>query len=108
VQTRIAVNAVIGSSPRMCAAMGLTVATGSREKHMIRKPIDAFQNPIVDHGSVAAKSARKAMALALLGGTAVPASHRTAPIVAPAITATRARRRASEGAPVNAATAGGV
>src|SRR5580704_903574 len=60
-QTRIAVNAVIGSSPRMCAAIGLTVATGSREKHMIRKPIDAFQNPIVDHGSVAAKSARKAM-----------------------------------------------
>jgi hypothetical protein len=31
-----------------------------------QKPIDAFQNPIVDHGSVAAKSARKAMALALL------------------------------------------
>jgi hypothetical protein len=86
--------------------MGLTVATGSREKHMIRKPIHAFQNPIVDHGSVAAKRARKAMALALLGGTAVAASHRTAPIVTPAVTATRARRRASEGAPVNAATAG--
>ncbi len=37
---------------------------------MIKNPIVAFQNPITDHGRVIVKSARKAMAPALYGGTA--------------------------------------
>ena len=52
--TRIAVEAVIGSSPRTRAAAGVTKATGSRAKRMMRRPMVAFQKPMTDHGSVTA------------------------------------------------------
>ena len=55
-QTRIAVEAVIGSSPRDAAAAGVTAATGSRANRMIRKPMVAFQKPITIQGSVTANS----------------------------------------------------
>ena len=54
---RIAVDAVIGSSPRMRAAVGITAAAGSAEKRMIRNPITAFQKPTTIQGSVTANSA---------------------------------------------------
>ena len=53
-QTRMAVEAVIGSSPRTRAAAGVTEATGSRAKRMMRRPMVAFQKPITNHGSVTA------------------------------------------------------
>src|SRR5215218_8553387 len=53
------VEAAIGSSPRMRAATGHTRAVGLRAKRMMRKPIDAFQKPITDHGKVTAKSASR-------------------------------------------------
>ena len=72
---RIAVRAVIVSSPRMRAAIGLTAATGSRAQVMSRNPIVAFQNPTTDHGSVSVNSARKSTAATPRGGTATAASE---------------------------------
>src|SRR5262249_31166590 len=48
--------AVMGSSPLTRAATGSTAATGSRAKRMIRSPMVAFQKPIANQGTVAAKS----------------------------------------------------
>ena len=52
---RIAVLAVIGSSPVTRAATGVTAATGSAER-MMKRPMVAFQKPITDQGSVTANS----------------------------------------------------
>ena len=52
----IAVEAVIGSSARTRAAIGSTVATGSRANRMMKKPMVAFQNPITDQGMVTPKN----------------------------------------------------
>ena len=57
--SRIAVEAVIGSSPRTRPAAGVTAATGSRAKRMIRRPMVAFQKPITYQGSVTANSATR-------------------------------------------------
>ena len=56
-QTRIAVEAVIGSSPRTRPAIGVTATTGSRAKRMIKSPMVAFQKLITVHGRVTANSA---------------------------------------------------
>src|SRR5580704_14429306 len=58
-QIRIAVAAVIGSSPRTRPATGVTAATGSCANRMIRSPIEAFQKLITVHGSVIAKHATR-------------------------------------------------
>src|SRR5205085_2481480 len=50
------VAAVTGSSPRIRAAIGITVAIGSAAKRMIARPITAFQKPATIHGSVTANS----------------------------------------------------
>ena len=92
---RIAVDAVIGSSPRMLAASGFTVTAGSRAKRMIRKPMKAFQKPITDQGRVMVNNRRNEIAPKLCGGTAIAASHSTAIIVAPTSPANSARRRVS-------------
>ena len=55
----IAVEAVIGSSPRTRATDGTTVATGSRANRIRMKPMAAFQKPITDHGMVSAKKRRR-------------------------------------------------
>ena len=52
---RIAVFAVIGSSPVTRADTGVTAATGLAER-MMNSPMVAFQKPITDHGSVMANS----------------------------------------------------
>ena len=52
---QIAVDAVIGSSPRMRATAGTTVAIGSRANRMMQKPITAFQKPMQVHGRVRPK-----------------------------------------------------
>src|SRR5665647_2335305 len=91
---RIAVGAVSGSAPRMLAAMGFTVAAGSRHKRMIKNPMVAFQNPSTDQGKVTVNSTRKAMPPALYGGTATVASHKVAAMVAVTRMANSARRRA--------------
>ena len=52
---RIAVFAVIGSSPRTRAETGVTAATGSAER-MMKSPMVAFQKPITDQGSVMTNS----------------------------------------------------
>ena len=59
-QTRIAVEAVIGSSPRTRPATGVTAATGSRAKRMINRPMVAFQKLITVQGSVIANSTTSA------------------------------------------------
>ena len=53
-QSRIAVDAVTGSSSRISPAAGSTAATGSAEKRMMMKPITAFQNPATIQGNVIA------------------------------------------------------
>src|SRR5262249_8319763 len=58
-QSRIAVDATIGSSPRTRQATGVTAATGSAAERMITKPIAAFQKPITYQGSVTANSTIK-------------------------------------------------
>ena len=55
---RIAVLAVIGSSPRTRAETGVTAATGSAER-MMKSPKVAFQKPITDHGRVTANSSTR-------------------------------------------------
>ena len=52
---RIAVLAVIGSSPVTRADTGVTAATGSAER-MMKSPMVAFQKPITDQGSVMTNS----------------------------------------------------
>ena len=54
--SRIAVDAVTGSSPRITPAAGITAATGSAEKRMMTKPITAFQKPATIQGKVTANS----------------------------------------------------
>src|SRR5580692_6179157 len=63
-QTRIAVDAVIGSSPRTRPAIGVTATTGSRAKRMIKSPMVAFQKLITVQGSVTANSATSAQSTA--------------------------------------------
>ena len=55
-QTRMAVDATIGSRPETRPADGVTAATGSRAKRMMMKPMVAFQKPMTIHGSVTANS----------------------------------------------------
>ena len=55
---RIAVFAVIGSSPVTRAETGVTAATGLAER-MMNRPKVAFQKPITDHGSVTANSSTR-------------------------------------------------
>ena len=52
---RMAVLAVIGSSPVTRAETGVTAATGLAER-MMNSPMVAFQKPITDHGRVTANS----------------------------------------------------
>ena len=53
-QSRIAVDAVTGSSSRIIPTAGITAATGSAEKRMMTKPITALQNPATIQGKVIA------------------------------------------------------
>ena len=53
-QSRIAVDAVTGSSPRIRPTAGITAAIGSAEKRMMTKPITALQKPATIQGSVTA------------------------------------------------------
>ena len=102
---RIAVVAVIGSSPRMLAAIGLTVTAGSRDSRMIQKPMKAFQKPITDQGRVIVNRTRNEMAPKLVGGTAMAASHSTAIMVAATSPANSVRRRVSMAVPSGATSA---
>ncbi len=56
-QTRIAVEAKMGSSPRIVVTWGMTADAASAENRMTRKPITAFQNPATIQGKVMEKSA---------------------------------------------------
>ena len=51
-QSRIAVDAVTGSSSRTSPTAGSTLATGSTEERMMTKPIKALQKPATIQGSV--------------------------------------------------------
>ena len=105
---RIAVRAVIGSSPRMRAAIGLTAATGSRAHVKSRNPIVAFQNPTTDHGSVSVNRTRKSTAAKPRGGTATTASNMSPTMVAAVSAAYSARRRASDAASSAELAAGAI
>src|SRR5262249_19990273 len=98
-QTRIAVEALIASSPRTRAAAGNTRATGSRANRMIRSPITAFQKPTTVQGSVTANSASNTQSSALHppGESSIAASHRSAAVVETLSAATRSRRAVTRG-----------
>jgi len=84
-QSRIAVEVVIGSPPRARAATGSTAATGSRAKRMITSPMVAFQKPMANHGIVTANSESRTTSRKPTppAESAVAASQRSAAIVAP-------------------------
>ncbi len=94
---------------RLVAAMrrrvGATAATGSRAKLMIRKPMTAFQKPIVVHGSVTANSATRTRSRNPNppGPSAITASQIRPAMVAPTAAKNSAGRHIASGA--GAATA---
>ena len=97
-QSRIAVEAVIGSSPRSWPVIGTTAAIGSSEKRMIRNPIIAFQNPATIHGKVIAKNTSSTISMTPMppGDSARAASTKDPAIVAANKTQNSIRRPVME------------
>src|SRR5260370_5818558 len=92
-QTRIAVDAVIASSPRTLAAVGNTKATGSPASRMMHRPITAFQKPTTVHGRIAANDTSSVQSRRPHppGESVAPASHNSAAFLAALRAATTAR-----------------
>ena len=102
--SRIAVDAVIGSSPRIPAAAGSTATTGSAAKRMMRNPITAFQNPTTIHGRTTANSAKIATSTRPMPpGDSAIAIRPSIPIMVTAASTPNSTRR-----PVTLLTVGGV
>ena len=64
-QSNMAVDAAISSSPRIRDAWGITAAIGSGENRKIRNPIMAFQNPATIQGNVIANNTISTMSIVL-------------------------------------------
>ena len=100
---RIAVFAVIGSSPFTRAETGVTAATGSAER-MMKSPKVAFQKPITDQGSVTANSTTR-----MKSTTPKPPADRakdssqTSPTIEPRTTSAKKTRRPVSGSADGAA-----
>ncbi len=93
-QTRIAVEATIGSSPRTRVTAGVTVAIGSRQNRMMMRPMVAFQKPMTVHGSVTANMTMSAVSVAPRPPTESAAVRsQSKPIIVAATTAANTTRR---------------
>jgi hypothetical protein len=94
----MAVDAAIGSSPRMFAVWGITAATESGEKRKIKNPIMAFQNPATIQGKVIVNKKISTMSTVLkpVGDNAHAARATSPAMVVTNSAATRTRRPVME------------